>query len=186
MPRLIGGHANAPTIMIQRKPRSTSWQPPVRRRGTLNRILELETVHTALVMSEGDPGALPNRSATRTWLSVVPAVLGPLQPGSRTSPCAMNCLDTNCCSGNRGPRLIHFFGEFTMSAAAPFDPFRPFATSLQADRRWAMTAEAAYFYALRRGFEPGHELEDWLAAEAELERAQACGEIVRDPNLRGS
>lgn len=29
-------------------------------------------------------------------------------------------------------------------------------------------ATAAYFRALQRGFEPGHELEDWLAAEAEM------------------
>ncbi|CAL1240210.1 DUF2934 domain-containing protein [Candidatus Methylocalor cossyra] len=29
-------------------------------------------------------------------------------------------------------------------------------------------AEAAYYKAERRGFEPGHEIEDWLAAEAEI------------------
>lgn len=34
-----------------------------------------------------------------------------------------------------------------------------------------MVAEAAYFRAERRGFEPGHELEDWLAAEAEVVRS---------------
>ena len=28
-------------------------------------------------------------------------------------------------------------------------------------------AEAAYYKAMSRGFEPGHEMEDWLAAEAE-------------------
>ena len=31
-------------------------------------------------------------------------------------------------------------------------------------------ARAAYFRAERRGFAPGRELEDWLAAEAELKR----------------
>ena len=36
--------------------------------------------------------------------------------------------------------------------------------------RRAMTAEAAYYRAERRGFEPGHELEDWLAAEGEIQR----------------
>lgn len=35
-------------------------------------------------------------------------------------------------------------------------------------RRHAMIAEAAYYRAERRGFAPGHELEDWLQAEAEL------------------
>jgi Protein of unknown function (DUF2934) len=32
-------------------------------------------------------------------------------------------------------------------------------------QRWI--AEAAYYRAERRGFEPGYEVEDWLAAEAE-------------------
>jgi len=36
--------------------------------------------------------------------------------------------------------------------------------------RHASIAEAAYFRAERRGFAPGHELEDWLAAEDEVER----------------
>ena len=36
------------------------------------------------------------------------------------------------------------------------------------EERHAAIAEAAYFRAQRRGFEPGHELDDWLAAEAEL------------------
>jgi hypothetical protein len=32
-------------------------------------------------------------------------------------------------------------------------------------------AVAAYYHAERRGFAPGYELDDWLAAEAELEAA---------------
>jgi hypothetical protein len=35
--------------------------------------------------------------------------------------------------------------------------------------REAMIARAAYFRAEQRGFAPGHELEDWLAAEAEID-----------------
>lgn len=35
-------------------------------------------------------------------------------------------------------------------------------------RRHALIAESAYYRAERRGFAPGHELEDWLQAEAEL------------------
>ena len=35
-------------------------------------------------------------------------------------------------------------------------------------RRHAMIAEAAYYHAQRRGFAPGHELDDWLQAEADL------------------
>lgn len=37
-------------------------------------------------------------------------------------------------------------------------------------QRRTMIAEAAYFRAERRHFEPGHELEDWLQAEAEISR----------------
>lgn len=36
-------------------------------------------------------------------------------------------------------------------------------------RREAMIAEAAYYRAQHRGFEPGHEFEDWCAAEAEID-----------------
>ncbi|HTX06777.1 MAG TPA: DUF2934 domain-containing protein [Steroidobacteraceae bacterium] len=37
-------------------------------------------------------------------------------------------------------------------------------------RRHAMIAEGAYYRAQRRGFAPGHELDDWLEAEADLAR----------------
>ncbi len=41
--------------------------------------------------------------------------------------------------------------------------------SFHEDRR-ASIAEAAYFKAEHRGFAPGHELEDWLAAEEEVDQ----------------
>jgi len=37
------------------------------------------------------------------------------------------------------------------------------------EERRALVAQAAYYRAERRGFTDGHELEDWLAAEAEIE-----------------
>jgi hypothetical protein len=37
------------------------------------------------------------------------------------------------------------------------------------EQRSALIAEAAYFLAEKRGFEPGHEAEDWLRAEAEVD-----------------
>lgn len=40
------------------------------------------------------------------------------------------------------------------------------------DRR-ASIAKAAYLIAARRGFAPGHELEDWLAAEDEVDQRLA-------------
>jgi Protein of unknown function (DUF2934) len=48
------------------------------------------------------------------------------------------------------------------------EPLRVTATLPDADRH-AMIAEAAYFRALERGFAPGHELEDWIAAEAQID-----------------
>ena len=36
--------------------------------------------------------------------------------------------------------------------------------------RYASIAQATYFRSQHRGFKPGHEMEDWLAAEAEVEQ----------------
>lgn len=36
-------------------------------------------------------------------------------------------------------------------------------------QRAALIGRAAYFRAMHRGFEPGHEESDWLAAEAEVD-----------------
>ena len=39
------------------------------------------------------------------------------------------------------------------------------------EQRHEMIAEAAYYCAERRGFAPGHELEDWMQAEAQIARS---------------
>lgn len=39
---------------------------------------------------------------------------------------------------------------------------------IDSDIRQSMIAEAAYLRAEQRGFAPGHEMDDWLAAEQEL------------------
>jgi hypothetical protein len=44
----------------------------------------------------------------------------------------------------------------------------PSATNSSDEERCCLVAELAYYKAEARGFEPGHELEDWLAAEAEV------------------
>jgi hypothetical protein len=52
----------------------------------------------------------------------------------------------------------------------------PMATALVgAEVRAQLIAEAAYYRAQRRGFVPGHELEDWLAAEAEVDTGLTIG-----------
>jgi Protein of unknown function (DUF2934) len=69
----------------------------------------------------------------------------------------------------RAPRKTLARSKPAISRVTPFvDP----------QQRAALIAEAAYFRAQKRGFAPGHETEDWLAAEAEvdaglLESAQA-------------
>ena len=44
------------------------------------------------------------------------------------------------------------------------------AAMLVPETRASMIAQAAYYRAERRGFDPGHELDDWLDAEAEIDR----------------
>jgi len=52
-----------------------------------------------------------------------------------------------------------------------FDPLRFCRAPWQRDQeRYALIAKAAYFRAERRAFRAGHELDDWLAAEAEVEQ----------------
>lgn len=49
------------------------------------------------------------------------------------------------------------------------------APLIDPQRRRALIAEAAYFRAERRGFAPGHEAEDWLAAEVEVDTTLTVG-----------
>ena len=51
------------------------------------------------------------------------------------------------------------------------------AAYIEPEARDAMIAEAAYFRSAHRGFEPGHEIDDWLAAESEIDGALARGDL---------
>ena len=44
---------------------------------------------------------------------------------------------------------------------------------LRPELRQTMIAEAAYYLAQQRGFEAGHDLEDWLRAESQIDAALA-------------
>jgi len=46
---------------------------------------------------------------------------------------------------------------------------RPKARTMAGEDRLRLIAEAAYYRAEQRGFAPGRELEDWLAAEIEID-----------------
>jgi len=51
----------------------------------------------------------------------------------------------------------------------------PQRAAVSTEDRRAMIAEAAYLRAERRGFAPGHENEDWLAAEVEVDALLGLG-----------
>ena len=54
-------------------------------------------------------------------------------------------------------------------AKKPVAATKAVLTFVGPEQRAALIAEAAYFRAERRGFVPGHETGDWLAAEAEVD-----------------
>ena len=55
-----------------------------------------------------------------------------------------------------------------IAGVLPAEAGRARAIDVCGDMLTRMIAEAAYFRAEKRGFAPGAELEDWLAAEAEI------------------
>ena len=54
-------------------------------------------------------------------------------------------------------------------AAEPVERAAAYPSFVDPQQRAGLIAQAAYFRALERGFAPGHELEDWLAAEAAVD-----------------
>jgi hypothetical protein len=69
----------------------------------------------------------------------------------------------NVQAGKAGQRAPRRPPEVIGSGAAQIDA--------SSEQMTAAVAMAAYFIAEKRGFEPGHELDDWLAAEAQLASA---------------
>jgi hypothetical protein len=55
----------------------------------------------------------------------------------------------------------------------------PPGAKITPEARRALIAEAAYLRAERRGFAPGHETEDWLAAEVEVDGLLKVGQSSR-------
>jgi hypothetical protein len=47
---------------------------------------------------------------------------------------------------------------------------RPAQLEISLEERWKMVAVAAYHKAEKRGFAPGHELDDWTEAEKEISK----------------
>lgn len=66
-----------------------------------------------------------------------------------------------------------------------FNPLRFCAPPRQTTQeRQVLIAKAAYFRAEKRDFRAGHELEDWLAAEAEVDRQLAEARWSNDCPVR--
>ena len=59
------------------------------------------------------------------------------------------------------------YGELVRASAYDNEPENPEVESME-DATRQMIEEAAYFIAEQRGFSPGHELEDWLKAKAQI------------------
>lgn len=55
------------------------------------------------------------------------------------------------------------------------DPGASAGITVSEDARRAMIAQAAYLRAEQRGFAPGGEIEDWMAAEAEVDALLRAG-----------
>jgi len=63
------------------------------------------------------------------------------------------------------------------------DTQRHSISTVSAERRHWMIARAAYYFSQQRGFAPGHELDDWLAAESKIDAALGRNEA---PTVAGS
>jgi hypothetical protein len=72
---------------------------------------------------------------------------------------------------NAAKQLTPSGSEVRSEAARPLTQVAPSQESTADAALFSMIAEAAYYRAEQRGFAPGGEFEDWLAAEAEVTRS---------------
>lgn len=94
-----------------------------------------------------------------------------IKPGAKTTTRAASVAKpaTTAPKSKRPPRAPKKNPE--QSASAPPKPSGPEAKKpVNPEERYRMIAEAAYFRAERRGFAAGYELQDWLEAEAEIDK----------------
>jgi Protein of unknown function (DUF2934) len=69
----------------------------------------------------------------------------------------------------KGLTLVEKEAEFLSSSAADIEEIK----ETHIEDLAAAIAEAAYYHAEKRGFEPGYEEQDWLAAEQEVRSMHA-------------
>ena len=76
---------------------------------------------------------------------------------------------------NNPPQALTTTRARTRTRAALQQQNAPAGIQVSPERRRGMIAEAAYWRAERRGFAPGSEMEDWLAAEREIDALLSSG-----------
>jgi hypothetical protein len=107
--------------------------------------------HTEQEMASKSPSTYGNDAPITTDRSGVPVSPGSDRPGKRPTSAPTPALSA----------ILQDTRAVTRPPAS-FDPW---------SAREALVATAAYYRAERRGFRPGHELEDWLAAERDVDGA---------------
>jgi hypothetical protein len=75
-------------------------------------------------------------------------------------------------AANAAARIV---SKAKVPAASSLDQLQMYMAPRISEDRNTCIAKAAYFIAMRRGFSAGHELEDWLTAENEVD-ARLIGE----------
>lgn len=73
----------------------------------------------------------------------------------------------------KSSEAVHSHHAARQPAPQPRPRRRAVQPPVEPEVREIMIAEAAYYIAERRGFEPGAELDDWLNAESEIDRLLA-------------
>jgi hypothetical protein len=84
-------------------------------------------------------------------------------------------------SGRRARKRPHF-GDGIIVHVERDQEVRQLVAAEAKDRtadHQARIAATAYFIAEKRGFEPGHDSDDWLAAEAEVARAEQHARVTK-------
>jgi hypothetical protein len=78
--------------------------------------------------------------------------------------------------------LLAFAAYIFLRSARSLSSVQSIIRTSDSDERERRIAEAAYYRAERRGFTPGFELADWIAAEQELDGCTAADGQFADPN----
>ena len=108
-------------------------------------------------------------SRTTTPATATPAPTKPTKPAQPTS----SAKPVTASSTTTPAPAAATTTTTTTTATAPRRCAKP--AQVSADVRRAMIAESAYLRSERRGFAPGFEEQDWLAAEKEIDTLLSAG-----------